>query len=408
MTDQVQHQVDQIVLEQGEYLPLELLLYTGRLSFSDYEAWRFGELRRLDEALFGDVERVRVQLRAAETYLERRGWQAEAITYMPWPGADVPARALRFSADEALDGCFHRRYRPPPDRPQLDLFTDAPAASLVNAVTRALAERDTPEARRGVERLYEVAPDHARLGELERLVEAAEDLHTPVEDPAGELERLEQALGPLAESLLGRNARNLTVLLWRRLSGAVEGRPYRGAEPRLHVSYTAARSMDWDLVRAAVERETHWRNEPMLLHRHARACESGGERAAALESWFALCWRFPEHTDALEESTDGELRRLWSDFLALDPELPPAAFPAWLLLQKPGLTRLLPNAEDSPVGPESYLIVNRLLRRQAGGPGRGRDDARATDEQTMAWRASLKKQDPVLFQHYVESLDAKR
>jgi len=407
MKGDIQHEVDQLLLEQGEYLPLELLLQAGRLAFSDYEAWRLGELERLEEALFGDAGRVREQLLAAAEYLERRGWRAEAVAYPPWPGAAAAAagEALRFSADEVLDDCFHRRYRPPPDRAQLDLFTDTPGASLANAVSRALAEREVPEARRSLERLYEVAPDHARLGELERLVEAAESLGTPVADAAGELEHLEQELLPLAESLLGRHARNLLVPLWRRLSAALEGAPYRAGRPVLHASYTASQAMDWQAARRAVESEAHWRAEPLLLARHARACEGLRQRGAGLQSWFELCWRFPGHGPALEASSDGELRGQWQDFQALDPALPATSFPAWLLLQRPGLIRILPENETAGC-PESYLSVQRLLCRQAdsrrdgGGPG-------AADP-LMGARARLRDQDPVLFQYYLDGLAPRR
>lgn len=406
MNNDVQHEVDQLLLEQGEYLPLELLLQSGRLTFSDYEAWRLGELRRLEEALFGDAERVREQLLAAEAYLKRRGWQAEAITYTPWPGAAGPAgeQALRFSTDETLDGCFHRRYRPPPDRAQMDLFTDAPAANLANTVTLALAERDVAEARRSLERLYDLAPDHGRLGELERLVEAAEDLDRPADEPAGELERLEQELLPLAESLLGRHARNLLVPLWRRLSIALEGQPYTAAQPDLHVSYTASQAMDWRTARRTVEREPDWRADPVLLARHARACEGLRQRGAALQSWFELCWRFPERGKALEASTDTELHRQWQHFQELDPELPVRSFPAWLLVQIPGLTRMLHEAQPGAC-PESYLTMERLQRARIG----TQRDAAATGEsaaqdQLMSWRTRLKEQEPVLFQYYLNKL----
>jgi len=408
MKDDIQHQVDQLLLEQGEYLPLELLLQAGRLDFSDYEAWRLGELRRLEEALFGDAERVRQQLLAAEEYLQRRGWQAEAIIYSPWPGAaaSVTEPVLHFSADEALNACFHRRYRPPPDRAQMDLFTDAPGANLVNAISRALGERDTREARHDLERLYEVAPDHARLGELERLVEAAEDLVTPVRDPAIELERLEQELLPLAESLLGRNARNLLVPLWRRLGAALEASPYRAERPELHASYAASQGMDWETARRAVESVTDWRAEPVLLARHARACEGLRQRGTALRSWFELCWRFPERGQALETSSDAELRAQWDDFLALDPGLPVASFPAWLLLQRPGVTRVVGRTE-AELGscPESYLTVWCLQQQRIESRAdAGSDNDRDGQDQVMTWRARFKDQDPVLFRYYLDSL----
>ena len=54
MSAEVHNAVDRLLLEQGEYSPLEYLLSEGRLLYSDYERWRGGELGYLDEALFGD------------------------------------------------------------------------------------------------------------------------------------------------------------------------------------------------------------------------------------------------------------------------------------------------------------------------------------------------------------------
>ena len=48
----VQQAVDRLLLEQGGYTPLELLLAEGRLLFADYEDWRAGQVEYLDELLF--------------------------------------------------------------------------------------------------------------------------------------------------------------------------------------------------------------------------------------------------------------------------------------------------------------------------------------------------------------------
>jgi len=208
----------------------------------------------------------------------------------------------------------------------------------------------------------------------------------------------------LAESLLSRHARNLLVPLWRRLSAALEAQPYRTARPELHLSYTASRAMDWGTARQAVERERDWRADPVLLTRHARACEGLRQRGTALQSWFELCWRFGGHGKALEASTDAELRRQWQDFQELDPELPVRSFPAWLLVQIPGLTRMVHEAEPGAC-PESYLTMERLQRaRLDTEPDAAATAERAAQDQLMGWRARLKEQEPVLFQYYLDKL----
>ena len=402
--------VDQLLLEQGEYLPLEFLLHEGRLSYADYEAWRGGELDFLDEALFGDPGHIQQQLSDAEDYLRRRGWQAEIIRYEPWRhtshrGNDVQAAhqpgsgPLCFSANSAFDRSFHRRYRKPRDQPQLDLFTDAPAANLVNGITQALSGRNPPEARRQLERLYDSAPDHVRIGELERLVEAAEGLQTAVVDAAADMRMLQQIVTPLADNLLGKDSRNLLIPLWRRLSCALQDRPYLAAQPELHLSYTASQAMDWDSARQAAEQEPHWRADPVLLLRHACACDQLRRQTAALQSWFELCWRFPEQSHAIESSANHELRHQWLAYLELDPELPAQCFPAWMLLSKPGLTNTLPEpASDRSACPGSYHTLYDLQHRRL------HCLTEHDTGNTMALRARLKQQDPVLYQHYLAAL----
>lgn len=408
MIQNIQHQVDQLLLEQGEYLPLELLLQEGRLMYSDYEAWRNGELDTLDETLFGDPEHIQQQLMQAEDYLQRRGWQAQAMSYQAWGNNNTALRPLCFSANSSLNSCFHRRYHKPQDQPQMDLFTDAPATSLVNGIIQALNGRNALEARRQLEGLYDTAPDHVRLGELERLVEAAQGLDSPVNDIATELQSLQESIVPLAESLMGNNSRNLLIPLWRRLSIALQDQPYQATEPDLHLSYTASQAMDWDTVRQAVEQEPYWQADLELLLRHARACDHLHQQAAALLSWFKLCWQFPQQCDALESSGNHELRQQWIAFLELDPELPAQSFPAWLLLSKPGLTKLLPEPgsmsdKDDITCPASYHTMyqiqhNRIQSQAESGKENNADN-------NIALRAQLKQQDPMLFQHYLGNID---
>ncbi len=398
MTQDIQHQVDQLLLEQGEYLPLEFLLQEGRLLYADYEAWRNGEFDYLDETLFGDHEHIKQQLVQAADYLQRRGWKTETVTYHSW--SDNSTQQLRFSQNNVLNQCFHQRYHTPEDQPQMDLFTDAPATSLFNGITQALIDRNPAESRRLLEQLYDTAPDHVRLGELEYLVEAAEGINTPTNDAATDMQMLQQTLTPLAKSLLGKNSRNLLIPLWRRLSAALQNQPYQSAQPTLHLSYTASQSMDWETVCHAVENESHWHTDVALLLRHTRACEYLHQKPEALLSWFKLCWQFPEQSDIYESSNDNELRQQWVRFLELDPEMPVQAFPAWLLLTKPGLIKQLPKPESmSEVAcPASYITLYQLQH------DRMQSRAESGSDNTMALRSQLKQQNPELFQHFLSNV----
>ena len=57
--------VQRLVMEYGEYAPLELLLATNRLAWEDYRAWREGRLATLDAVLTGEVRETQAWLEAA-------------------------------------------------------------------------------------------------------------------------------------------------------------------------------------------------------------------------------------------------------------------------------------------------------------------------------------------------------
>lgn len=398
-------QVDKLLLEQGEFIPLEWLLDERRLAYQDYEDWRKGARETLDDALFGDPEQIRQQLEQAQTYLQKRGLQATTLKYTAWGEGASAARGLRFSGNAALNAQFHECYRNPRDQPQMDMFTDAPATTLINGIIHALAERDVSEAGRQLQRLLEIEPGHPRLGELERLVEAAEKLDSPVEGVEEESRYLRETLGPLAESLMGKNSRNLLVPLWRRLSMAARNYAWQSTRPELHLSYSAIQAMDWQEARESVEREDAWRSQLILLQRHARACDHLHDKVAALGSWFELCWRFPDQCDVLETSADHELRQQWMEFQDLDPELPVQNFPAWLLLSRPGLCGLLPEPdrqlmEGEASGPFSYGLMYRLQASRRNDSVAGDDG----EDDQLALRVELKRNAPELLHYFLEQV----
>lgn len=382
------YQLEQLLQQQGEYSARELLILQGRLNYSDYTAWCKGDIDYLEDSLFGNPALIAEQLQQAETYLlNRGGWVAVQKPEIQ-PGTRVP----HFSKDPVLNECFRRCYQKDQNQLQTDLFTDGTATQLTHGVTVALANHDFVKARELLERLYDHAPDHVHLGGLERLVEAAETLNRPVRDIASELALLQRETASLAVSLLGHQHRNLVIPLWQRLSLALADACYQPDQAELHLSYTASQALDWQVARQAVEREPHWREDAVLLERHAIACEHLRQPTDAMLSWFHLLWRFPNLGDNLSKSTAVELRQHWTHFKDLDPELAVEAFPAWLILQQPGLTKLLPPLGAIPhPAAESYQTVYQM------------QTANTTAKQ-INLRAQLKQQDAVLFQYYLDKI----
>jgi len=353
--------VDRLLFEQGVYTPLELLLAEGRLLYADYEAWRGGQCDYLEDLLFGDPQQSYDLMTRAEAYARALGLAAETQRYASW-GAPQGG-SLRFSSAHAPDRCFHTGYRKGDDALQLDLLMDSAGVTLANGIIRALVQRDEMEARRLLDRLFEIDPGHRQLGGLERLVAAA-SLESPVEDAGLELLALRRELCPLAEEILGAGARHYLAPQWRRLTRALLDVDFDPDNPELHSSYSSLRAEDWGQVKASVEAESSWQEQAVLLRRHARACGRLHLASEALSGWFRLCWHFPDQADFIGSEAEPEWRRYWQRFIELDPELPSRDFPAWALIDRPGLARWLATErcfDDFDV-PEDYRVTAELVQ----------------------------------------------
>jgi hypothetical protein len=275
----------------------------------------------------------------------------------------------------------------------MDLFFDNPIVALTNGLVRALAARHADEAQRLLDRLYAQAPNHADLAGFDRLVAALGHLQLAIADPPQELEFLLQVT-PTARRLLGAQARDLLVPLWRQLAAALRGTEFRDDQPRLHDSFALSEVQDWAAVSESILEQRDWWLHEALCVRLAQSCFYQQGRSDALKAWCHLCWRAPQRAaQLLEERQPGRhLAGLWQQFSDCDPEgsVPNAAeFPAWLLLHEPGLSQQL--AEDLPPGDSAgehhYRCVHRWIQ--------ARRAHRQQDE--LALRRELHAAQPMLF-----------
>jgi hypothetical protein len=81
---QLQAQVDAQLMEQGAFAPLDLLFNSGRLIYSDYEAWRRREMDVLDDVLMGDRAKILAELERAAAYARSIGLVEQAQEFFPW------------------------------------------------------------------------------------------------------------------------------------------------------------------------------------------------------------------------------------------------------------------------------------------------------------------------------------
>ena len=396
--------VDRLLMEQGEYVPVELLLHLGRLPYARYEAWRHGEeAGYLEDALADSAESVAWVLAVAAAWAEGLGLLAAEETYRGW-GTHADA-TLRLARSPDLERPLRTHYRrAPAPTPQLDLFLDGGSTTALNDLIEALVARNPELAEQRLSVLVARHPDHRHRRAAEGLCDALARLQDPrPPDPAAEVTFLETRLEPLARTLLGRRARDFLAPFWRRAAEALEGQPFDPERDRVHASWAFARCLDWQAVCDSLQGVYEEDSPPLLVGRLAEALHRLGRRPDAIARWCRLCWQAPEHAArVLDDPTfpDPRVKQAWDAWLDqdVDPDPSPEWFPAWLLLQEPGLARALgDDTAGSTLGPQrAFAILRQLLRREAV-PGE-------EDLQVDARRA-LQQLHPGLLQLYLRRRD---
>jgi hypothetical protein len=415
----LQAQVDAQLLEQGAFAPLELLFNAGRLLYSDYESWRRREIEFLDGALMGNPDKIKAELEQAISYARRIKLVEQVQEFHAWhQNTSVDEvnseRPLRISMDPQLQRLIGSRYVRAQSVPQMDLFFDNPVVALTNGIVQALTTRNLASAQRQLDQLYAQAPTHSDLAAFDQLLAALGHLGHPVEEPRQELVFLLEVT-PTARRLLGAQSRDLLSPLWGQLADAVRGAPFDPNEPALHRSFALCQAQDWPAVGDSVLSESGWQEHAALCLRLAESSFNRRQRVPALAAWCQVCWRAPaEASQAVGKLRQPELTTLWQRFLDDEPDADGAArdtriagsatgsatltesdFPAWLLLNEPGLA--LPLAEDLATGTpaeESYRCVHRWIHAR-----RARKQA---DE--LALRKNLQAIHPALFRVLKESV----
>ena len=364
-TGEVQAAVQQLVMEQGEYSPLELLLATNRLRYEDYRAWREGRLASLDAVLAGGPHEVRTWLERAQSWAEALGLDREPVVHHGWE--ENAGSVLATAADPPLNALLCSRFRRVREHDQLDLFIDSAQTAAVNALLDALAARDSGKAQRALERLVGIDRDHGQRFHAAALI-AALEAPAPNGPISGleRLERMEREWLPAASALLGARRRDFLAPLWRDIGRALDPAPFDPHRPERHASRAYREGLDWERLRRSVLAVTGYEREPVLLTRLAEAEWRLRNRAQAVESWFALCRLAPEEFERLIEAPDfpdWALRTAWREALEQDPEpeMTPAWFPAWMLLEEPGLAGVLEfrHSDDDPS--RAFDLVIALL-----------------------------------------------
>ena len=170
--------------------------------------------------------------------------------------------------------------------------------------------------------------------------------------------------------------------------------PFDPIHPDHHVSRAYREGLDWERMRRSVLAVPDHEETPVLLARLAEAQWRLRDRARAIESWFALCRLAPDEFERLIEAPDfpdWALRTAWrvAAESGVEGEMTPAWFPAWMLIEEPGLAGVLAprHAGDDPS--RAFDAVMDLLAHPA------------LDERGIELRRSLQAIHPGLLQRFL-------
>ena len=385
--------VRQLLLGQGIYSPMELLLATNRLRYEGYRAWRRGAFATLDEVLAERADDTQALLEEAEAWAQALELRDEPVFFYGW--GEKAGAELTASRHPSLSALLSKQFRRIREQGQLDLFLDGPETMAVNALREALLARDADRARGELERLCSLHPVHARAEQATALIAALE-----TSNPEGtvqgleQLERLEEEWLAAASNWLGARSRDFLAPLWHGIGQALASKCFDPLHPKRHASWAYWQCLDWENLQRSVLAVPGYTAEPALLVRLAEAEWRLRNRPKAIEHWFALCWQAPgkfTHLVAAPSFPDASVGKAWRLMHTQDweAEMSPAWFPAWMLIEEPGLARVLAprGIEEGP--PRAFDLVIALLAERGLG------------ERSIALRQELQALHPGLLAHYL-------
>ena len=230
--------VDSYLSRQGRFCLIDWLLADNFLHYADYEAWRYGELKNLDDVVRFDLATLQALIDATDAHCRDLGLTPEQQEFFRWDGNH---RILLMASEDSKQNIALTQYwLRPGDRPQLDLFLDNSVQIAENALLEALTARRFDSADSRLQNLSELNPECTRLGGYQDLINYGRHMlaNPEISEQAvdAELQGLQQEVLPLVQEVMGPAARDYLAFAWRRLSIAMQGIPFNPQQPWRHTS----------------------------------------------------------------------------------------------------------------------------------------------------------------------------
>lgn len=288
---------------------------------------------------------------------------------------------------------------------QLDIFAHSRDVMLRNAVADALQRRDAVAARGGLHLLLSEYPSDDLLPALSTLTRALEDQRP---ERFGDHDALRRAHGeitcevmPAAARVFGDTAGNAWLApFWRALAHAAEHLPLCRNEHDAHAVPWWIKVGDWVAAQEAIARIASWRRIPTTLCWMAEAQYHKHGLEAIWPLLAELAWLSASRLDGLvhrlKDACLTTLRRTFNYRFEGDGAVEDLVwFPAWALIEKPGLANLLRQAQQSTQSsPERAM---RLLLELLNLERHGRH------HELVERRKELRDLQPALFAAYMST-----
>ncbi|MDQ6970301.1 MAG: hypothetical protein Q9M16_07320 [Mariprofundus sp.] len=383
--------VEQTLANYGAWDAVSFLLISHHLRQTSYEAWRMGEVTCLEDVLTGNPQHILDMLDTALRHATSMHLISTPTTWSGW--GNKAEQTLRLFHDDSINARFQQRLSPSADRPQLDLFMDAPQVILLNSLRQALLKR-SPECDALFDRAMDEIPHEAALVRLD-IIRAAMGT-SAIDRPVAWLTYLNEVIAPTARDEFSHRSMDIMAPLWRTAAHAMQPIPFDPDRPDNHASYAFLLAHDWEQCLASLEQIPDCFEQAGLYDRRIATLAAMREHQAERAAWIMYCWFCPDAATTALEQADLHacgLHGLWQDFSQLENEQNIGDFPALIALMNlsPDDQTIIFEHAGHTTGFQHYQQVLALLASEQQGD---------TD---IERRSALKESSPWLFQVFMAS-----
>jgi len=366
-------QIEHFLAQQGSFCLIDWLLKENYLSYSHYEAWRYGKEVLLDHNLSIDDKEINKIIKETKNACKQLNLSSQQQDYYTWSSSKN--NKLTISRQQTINTELGMQWLRPQDLPQLDLFMDNTEVITENRILDALGGRQFESAQKALSQLTELNPNQKKLGEYQDLINYGLYIsNNPTIEKttlSQELAGLENEVSPLAHTILKHNARDYLAFAWRRLSNSLENQTFNQQQPKLNQSYMLMQIPDWQGVLSSLADDKQLFTTAILLHRLALAYEATKCDNEALLIWCLLMEMDRVYCERIiEEQPTPLINPLWQDFWETDDEEYDGEylgfFPAFIFTKIPGLIHHLGNFPTLQQ-PATLAVIEAIKIRQQQG-----------------------------------------